>query len=200
LTELDFRLTHSVNSTDLVDNVSDRRKIMKTSIQTTFNPLAGVFWCVVALVIVMVTPVANAEGPFEISMHDVEVYGTRDLESGNYERAIERLERALARTGTASSRRAPLLTNLCVAYTMTRNLEAAEKYCDEAVDTHRDLGLAYNNRGVASIARGDYVSACADFAAALDERGGGGSVKRNNLHRCVDRLSSMNRQATVTAP
>ncbi|MDP6675770.1 MAG: hypothetical protein QGH93_13095 [Gammaproteobacteria bacterium] len=172
---------------------------MNATIQTKFTLPGIAIWYVVALVIIMVTPVSYAGEPFEISTHDVEVYGTYDIVDGEYEKAIDRLQRALKRTGNSSRRRVPYLTNLCVAYTMMRNLEKADKYCNEAIETQQNLGLAYNNRGVFNIASGDYIAACADFESALNQRGGG-SAKRKNLSRCVDRLTHKQLHATLATP
>lgn len=138
-------------------------------------------------------PQASASEPFEMKMHDADIYGSRDVEAGNYSQGIQKLESLLARGSMASSRKIAVLSDLCVAYTMVRELEKASEVCDQAVAIGWSSGLALNNRGVFNIARGDYQAAIADFQEATGERGGG-LIASRNLDRATDRVLAMQAQ------
>jgi len=136
----------------------------------------------------MTALVASAEDAWELGVHDTYVYGTSDLLSGNMDVAIAKLETRLGYR--AHDMRAPVLANLCVAYTMKRDFESAEKYCDESIKNGWNLGLAYSNHGVLNIARGNIAAAHADFVAAM-KNFGGTLVKRHNLIHCENRIAAM---------
>ena len=63
---------------------------------------------------VSVIPAVHAREPMQLRTADREVFGTRELESGNYAVGIQKSESALARTVMRLNRSA-ILTNLCVA-------------------------------------------------------------------------------------
>lgn len=89
----------------------------------------------------------------------------------------------------AHGKRTPVLIDLCVAYTMVRDFEAGDEYCDQAVDAGWYQGLALNNRGVMKMARGDYEDAIADFRAATETRGAM-AVSKRNLARARQTLAA----------
>jgi len=132
--------------------------------------------------------VALAGEPFALQTHKTEVYGTRDLESGDYDKAIIKLERWHRWAGNSQQLRAPVLINLCVAYTAKREFAAAEAFCDAAVENGRTLAVAYNNRGVMNAGRGDYLAAVADFESARNS--GAQHIARDNLLLARTRLQS----------
>lgn len=96
----------------------------------------------------------------ELKTADQEVLGTRDIEAGRYTQGIAKLERALQHANHTFGR-SPVLINLCVAHAALGDLDTATRYCDEAVETGVDAGLAYNNRAVVNCLRGEF-NACAN--------------------------------------
>ena len=108
---------------------------------------------------------ASAAEGLQLKTSDREVYGTREIESGDYAAGIEKLELALERTVTRRGK-APILNNLCVAYVATRDLESANTYCQMAVDNGYNLDLAYNNRGVMNYSAGNVEASIRDFDLA----------------------------------
>lgn len=126
---------------------------------------------------------AHAGDEFEMMVHKDDVYGARAVEAGDFEKAIQRLERRLGDDGRQSnSIRSPVLIDLCVAYTMAGRVRDAETACDAAVETGWSSGLAYNNRGVLHVARGNYTAALQDFERAVEAHGAD-TLARRNLDR-----------------
>lgn len=137
---------------------------------------------------------ADGEGwltqPFEVMVHKSDVYGARDIESGNYAKGIERLLARLGNENQAYSKRTPILIDLCVGYTMLEDYAEATKYCDDAVSAGWYAGLALNNRGALKIAMGEYESAIDDFSAALRENGADAMAGRN-IQRTVAKMAAI---------
>ena len=159
--------------------------------------------CMLAALLVMGATVAQASDPFEIVPHEMDVYGARYIDSGEYEKAVERLKTRLGGPRQAHSLRAPVLIDLCVGYTMLKQFDEADQYCSEAVDVGWYRGLALNNRGVMKIAQGNYEAAIADFQAAT-EASGAKAVSQRNLDRAQQSLAarraeSDNRYAALDA-
>jgi hypothetical protein len=127
---------------------------------------------------------AYAAQNLQLRTADREVYGTREIESGDYAAGIKKLELALERTVTRPGR-AAILTNLCVAYVATQDLQSAGTYCQLAVDNGYDLDLAYNNRGVMNYIAGDVEAGIQDFELA-SKLGLGYGVATRNLDLLVD--------------
>ena len=122
---------------------------------------------------------AVAGQAFQLQTSEDEVYGTRFVEQGAFEEGTDRLKLALELAGTARMMRAPVLNNLCVAYTMESRLDEAQAYCNDYVSNGRELGLALNNRGVLNWARGDVQAAIADFEGAVSENGASQIAQQN---------------------
>ena len=141
---------------------------------------------------------AAAADRFRLQASDAEVYGTRSIERGEYNEAAGKLDLALELAGDARMMRAPVLNNLCVAYTMQGELERADAYCDDYVANGRELDLAYNNRGVVAAARGDYAAAVANFEAALKQNPAD-VVARDNLRLAQQRLASVSGNGNTLA-
>jgi Flp pilus assembly protein TadD len=139
----------------------------------------------------------QATEPFEVMMHKDDVYGARAIESGDYALGIERLRKRLDSGAQSNSVRSPIVIDLCAGYTMLKNFEDAERYCDEAIAIGWNSGLAYNNRGALNIARGDYMTAINDFQAALDANGAD-AVARRNLQRVETKVAAMLEPITPT--
>ncbi len=114
----------------------------------------------------------------EIRTADKEVWGTREVESGDYVKGIEKLKTRLNPSGV-SHFQGPILINLCVAYTATHDFENATRYCNRAVDNGYKRGLAYNNRGVLHYLTGNVDASIADFEKARELVLRYGIAKRN---------------------
>lgn len=86
--------------------------------------------------------------------------------AGNYRRAIEALDGKGAKQFASS-------TNLCVAYTMTGELQKADVECGAALKLsqdkalHQDMAIALSNLGVLKAVSGDTNGAQQDFTRAL---------------------------------
>lgn len=138
-----------------------------------------------------VSGAATAETPaFRLQTTDRALYGSREVDQGNFAAGAARLEKMLALAGSSRSLRQPALNDLCVAYTMLRDFEAAQARCQESVANGRSTGLALNNRGVMKIAAGEYDSGVQDFVAAL-EAGGASRVARENLSLAQQRVAEI---------
>jgi len=87
--------------------------------------------------------------------------------AGDYERAIEALSGKSVRRFASS-------TNLCVAYTMTGELQKADIECGAALTlsqgnaAERDIAIAFSNLGVLKAVSGDLSGAQDDFNRALE--------------------------------
>lgn len=135
---------------------------------------------------------ANAD-PFELKTHSMDVRGVREIEAGNYETGIKRLRAQLGPQPRAASIEVPILIDLCAGYIMANDLDKATQVCDRAASSKWYSGLAYNNRGVLNIAKGQYEAAIRDFTMAL-QAGGPRTVAERNLARAEQRLAAIRRQ------
>lgn len=135
---------------------------------------------------------ANAAELMRLKTSDFEVHGTRDIESGQYAAGIEKLEIALARSGTRMGR-APILNNLCVAYVATANYDSANTYCDLAVESGYELDLAYNNRGVLKYTVGNVEEGIRDLDFASKLARGYGVAKGNLARALAQNIDPINR-------
>lgn len=131
---------------------------------------------------------------YEMAFFTDSAQGSKIL-SGKYEQAIEKINTKADPTASPLAK-----TNLCVAYTKSGNIEAAEIACEEAVVAAKsfrkvrrtDLGIetpahtraryvavALSNRGVLKAVMGDFDAARADFEAALALRSSLASIHAN---------------------
>ena len=155
------------------------------SLSTTLRTLS----LALAASIALAGTAAAAERAFQLQTSEDEVYGTRFVEQGAFEEGADRLKLALELAGTARMMRAPVLNNLCVAYTMENRLDEANGYCNDYVSNGRELGLAFNNRGVLNIARGDLHAAIADFETAVNKHGAS-QIAQQNLQLARELVAS----------
>ncbi|MEE4203222.1 MAG: hypothetical protein V2I45_06305 [Halieaceae bacterium] len=125
-----------------------------------------------------------ASDAMELKTADREVLGTRDIEAGHFSQGIVKLERALQHANHSFGR-APALINLCVAHAALGELDKADRYCNEAVETGIDAGLAYNNRAVVNCLRGRLDACVGDLEKA-------GQIQPRNpvVQRNIQRLRS----------
>ena len=100
--------------------------------------------------------------PYEVRAGFPKVPGADELESGQVDSAISKLESQLGIK--QSERKGSVLTTLCAAYIMKGDLESATATCEEAVQ--HDQRTAYNNRGVLRALQGDFAGAEQDFQNA----------------------------------
>ena len=134
---------------------------------------------------------AHAEKAFELITHPAEIYGVDNIANGEVTKGVERLETRLGSDRQPQSKRAPVLIDLCVGYTMLKDFEQASQACDQAVEIGWYSGLAYNNRGVLKITQGDYEGAIRDFSSAI-EKSGADRVAERNMEHAVERLAAIN--------
>ncbi|MGI9331321.1 MAG: tetratricopeptide repeat protein [Gammaproteobacteria bacterium] len=149
-----------------------------------------------AVVLLLVTTPTRAD-PFEMELHAADVYGAEEVESGDYDEAIRRLQLRLGGERQSRSHRTPVLIDLCVAHTMMGNFDKASKRCDEAVETGWSSGLARNNRAVLWISMGRYQDAIGEFENALGERDSK-TLARRNLQRAFTRVAALQEQQGTT--
>jgi len=128
--------------------------------------------------------------PIEVMLHEDDVVGAEDIEAGNYAEGVERLLARVSVGSLSHSARTPMVIDLCAGYTMLEDFEAAETYCDKAVQSGWSAGLALNNRGALHVAKGDYASAIRDFQAAIDARGAD-HIARRNLQRIEAKVAAL---------
>ena len=131
---------------------------------------------------------------YEMAFFQDHAQGSKIL-NGKYDQAIETIT-----TKADAGHALHVKTNLCVAYTKSGKIEAAEVACEEAVIAAktfrkvrrsdlsyetpaqaraRFLAVALSNRGVLNAVKGDLVAARADFDAALAQRSRFSSVRAN---------------------
>ncbi len=143
---------------------------------------------------------ATAGEPLTLQLHWFQVPGSREMKSGNYERAVERLEARIARGNSSPSRRTAVLIDLCVGNIMLNRLEEATRVCDEATKTGWYADITYNNRGVLNMVRGRHEAAVRDFGAAVRSNGPD-RIARRNQRVAEERVAAIawQRQQTVLA-
>lgn len=135
-----------------------------------------------AAAMIMAAGSVQAEAPYVLTAIDTAGHGA-DVVNGQYEKAIARIRRDGVSDLSFSES-----TNLCIAYTKTRNTANAIKSCDLAVEIARetngmprsrgltgsgslrrkdlDLVIALSNRSVAHATNGDYSLAFEDLREA----------------------------------
>jgi len=115
------------------------------------------------------TAIALLAVSFSASAYEVHVLDGKSAESkamnnGNYDLAIKRLERRVAKNNRFIDVQ---LTNLCTAYVASGQLDKANDACDRAVEANGEfVGTAFNSRGVLKALQGDYVAAMENFRQA----------------------------------
>ena len=128
--------------------------------------------CLVAVSLTTGSAVAMAEAD-TASRSGLQMAAVADRAKGRVVLA-GRYGEAISDLGDRSGRRFEARTNLCVAYTMTGELDKADAQCNAALalsrkdDVHRDIAVALSNRGVLKAIRGDLSGARDDFRRALD--------------------------------
>ena len=114
----------------------------------------------------------------------------KEIEAGNYDAAIVLARTPIARHDVEAALIAA--TNLCVAYTVKRELDGAYEACGEALTLARRVdkatgarfrstatARALTNRGVLRAVSGDTLGAAADFREAARSSGNWAAPSRN---------------------
>lgn len=143
----------------------------------------------------------SGDDPYAMVFIIDEAYG-RKMHRGNYDDAIAKLTTGHRRHGAEFAKQ----TNLCVAYTKTRELQFAEAACELAVSdaeervlrsrsgsrlseyeaaARRDAAIARSNLGVVRAVSGDTERAMKDFESALELEAWVPMAKQN-LSRLID--------------
>lgn len=104
--------------------------------------------------------------------------GRYSLQRGKIDEAIGYLERGLKET-TSNRTRVSALSDLCIAYRLKGDAEAALKACDAALEINPRSWRAYNNRGNVHLDGQDYLSALGDYESALELKPKSKIVKKN---------------------
>ena len=106
---------------------------------------------------------------FELRMAVEAVPGAKDVERGDIDRGIRRLQRALSESHVYEKSayvKSAVATDLCAAFVMQHDFESAEPWCDRAVEESPHNGAALNNRGILRALQGAYDSAVQDLQEA----------------------------------
>ena len=118
-----------------------------------------------SFVIAALPSISHADA-WELRMVAKKVPGTREIESGKPEKAIRISKIQLG--VTPSRLKSAVLTNLCIGHILIKDLEQAEKYCDDAAARQDNRTVTFNNRGVLRALQGDYTAAKNDFTIAAN--------------------------------
>jgi len=136
---------------------------MKTTVQKTINRNNWLTIITAAFVFAAIPSVSGADG-WELRTALDEVPGTREIESGNTDKAIRISKVQLSHV--SQKQKVAVLTNLCIGYIVNKDFDEAEYYCNQAVERPNEQAVSFNNRGVLNALKGDYDSASRDFASA----------------------------------
>lgn len=93
--------------------------------------------------------------------------GKRALRKGNIDRAIVLFEKGLDKKLPRATRVVGL-NDLCIAYRLKGDQEAAKLNCDKAIELNPGYWQAYNNRANIYHDQKNYLAALSDYEAALD--------------------------------
>jgi tetratricopeptide (TPR) repeat protein len=102
----------------------------------------------------------------------------RALRHGDAERATALFEKGLKQKLPRRLRVAGL-NNLCIAYRLQGDLEAAKESCSQAIELNPNYWRAYNNRANAYYDQQNYLAALTDYEAALEINPKSSLVRQN---------------------
>ncbi len=122
-----------------------------------------------ALLISFTSSSASAEEMVMVTI-TTDMAGTDEILDGKY---LEAIPKSLYYVDTSSNiRRVAARTNLCVAYTATRQYDEAVKWCDAAVEVGRRAKVTKNNRAILAYMMGDYDTSAKLLSEAGEALGG----------------------------
>lgn len=136
---------------------------MTTTMQKLVNTNV-MFTTIMAAVILLAAPSVSSADGWELRTSRHTVPGTREIESGKIDKAIQISKIQLPHV--SQQKKVAVLTNLCIGYILSRDFAQAEEYCDQAVERSNESSVSYNNRGVLKVQQGDLESAIQDFTYA----------------------------------
>ena len=136
---------------------------MKTTVQKPTNSNT-LFTIIAAAFVIAAVPSKTYADGWELRTTMDEVPGTREIESGNIDKAIRISMVRLPQV--SQQQKVSVLTNLCIGYIIIKDFDEAENYCNQAVERPNAHSVSYNNRGVLKALQGDYNGAMRDFASA----------------------------------
>ena len=119
-----------------------------------------------ASLIVSALPGEAVADSWELRTTTDEVPGTREIESGDIEKAIRISKVQLSRV--SPEHKVAVLSNLCIGYILNKSFDQARDYCDQAVERPNENTVSRNNRGVLSALQGDFSAAMQDFDDAAN--------------------------------
>ena len=108
---------------------------------------------------------AVAEG-WELRTTAEEVPGTREIESGDIEKAIRISKVQLSHVSPQF--KVAVLTNLCIGYILNKSFDQARNFCNQAVERPNEKTVSHNNRGVLNALQDDFEAATQDFDSAAN--------------------------------
>ncbi len=138
---------------------------MNSTIRTT-NQLSILIAAIATSFVIAALPSISHAEPWELRTVAKEVQGTREILSGNPEKAIRISKARLSVTHPAL--RVAVLTNLCIGHILIRDFDQAEQYCDQAAARKFERTVTDNNRGVLKALQGNYAAASQDFSIAAN--------------------------------
>ncbi len=138
---------------------------MNSTIRTT-NQLSILIAAIATSFVIAALPSMSRADTWELRTVSEEVPGTREIESGNPEKAI-RISKARWSV-TAPALKVAVLTNLCIGHILIKDFDQAEQYCDQAAARSIQRAVTHNNRGVLKAIQGDYSAALQDFTIAAN--------------------------------
>ncbi len=140
---------------------------MKIAIKTAIKTVSPA-----VLAMLMIMPVSQASAmdvtagsQLMVKTSVVEVIGVREIEAGKFAHGIRKSKAALAKNSAISLRK-PLLDNLCAANLAISNMEQANQYCNDAVNTGKASVISYNNRAVMHYVMGNFEASLEDLDEA----------------------------------
>jgi len=136
---------------------------------TTTQKLAStnvLFTTIAASLLIAILPSISAADGWELRTATATVPGTREIESGDINKAIQISMVQLPHT--SQRKKVAVLTNLCIGYILTSDFVQAEDYCGQAAAQPYEKSVSHNNRGVLNALQGSIESALQDFQAAAN--------------------------------
>lgn len=92
--------------------------------------------------------------------------GSQALRVGNYDEGIRLTHQGLEQPGNSAYLRTMALSNLCAAYAVKKDADAAIDYCSQSLEVDGKNWRAYSNRAYAHWLKGMHAEASSDLDAA----------------------------------
>lgn len=121
---------------------------------------------------------AQSSDTFYLRSADTLNDARRALRHGNLDRATELFEKGLKQELPRHMRVAGL-NNLCIAYRMNGDPEAAKESCGKALALNPGYWRAYNNRANVYYDQENYLAALKDYETALEINPKSGLIRQN---------------------